>query len=155
MLLSKLQFSRAERPRAPRLKCEIVQTQGTRLNKISLARGQRPWGPGSWSASREIATLRVARASATQGGARNFVGARCFLRWRRPVVGRSQLSFGQISFVELVATHRVAGLSASGGVGARPNFRCGQLSRERRGLAKGAAAPLDALFAYFLSHHRK
>ncbi len=30
--------------RAPRLKCEIVQTQGTRLNKISLARGQRPLG---------------------------------------------------------------------------------------------------------------
>ncbi len=70
--------------RAPRLKCEIVQTQSMRLNKISLARGPRLLGGAgwrrkwfsrgraveNWSVSIEIATRRVARAAATPYGAR-------------------------------------------------------------------------------------
>ncbi len=41
-----------------------------------------------------------------------------------------------------------------GGMGDGPNFLRGQ-AKKRRGLAKGVTIPLAAIFAYFLSHHRK
>ena len=46
------------------------------------------------------------------------------------------------------------GAERLGGVGDGPNFLRGQ-AKKRRGLAKGVGIPLDAFFAYFLSHHRK
>ena len=41
-----------------------------------------------------------------------------------------------------------------GGGRPRPNFLRGQ-AKKRWGIAKGAVVPLVAIFAYFLSHHRK
>ena len=120
------------KPRAPRLKCEIVQTQGTRLNKISLARGQRPWGevlfrrrPRSRRSSNEVAP-----SAWGGGGARDL---RSRFSSSSPARRVASVRKGEIlaelrteNFAEPFAMLRIAGLSAQAakrprGVGARPN----------------------------------
>ena len=96
---------------------------------LSSFRGRMP---GNWAASGESATRRVARATATPGGASYSSELVALSRWRRLARRRSR-----------------------SGVGQGRIFSVGDSLPSRGGMAKGATIPLAAFFAYFLSHHRK